>query len=151
LNGTFYKDALGTVGGTIGEGKASLAVVMNDTSKNATIDVEFKAGDTAAIAADRIAAALNDANLGFSVQKDDAGAYQIISQSNGKSGTDAASVLTSITFTDDGTEPSGVTLNAVTIGGTPVAAASSDVKSIDISNAAGAQSAILVIDDAMKS
>lgn len=156
LSGTYYKTAFtGATGTDIVAGKGTIELTLDDGSGTAvtkTVDVEFKDGDTADTATARIAAAINDANLGVSVQKDAEGDWQVISKGNGKTGTDAANALTSIgAFTPGDTDP-GVTFALITAETDPVDDTdnANNVKGIDISNAAGAQSAVLVIDDAIK-
>ena len=158
LTGTVYQtDWAAATGTDIVEGSGTIDVVLNNngTAETVSIDVSFREGDSAEVANDRIAAALNDANLGFSVQKDADGAYKIISGTNGETGTGQASRLTSIGAFTAGTDDPGVTFAAITAETDPLdgTAATNDnnVKGIDISNAAGAQKALLLIDDAIAS
>lgn len=152
LKGSYFKTEMTAATGTdIIAGSGTMEVELDDGTKK-SIEVAFKDGDTADMANERIAAALNDANLGFSVQKDADDKYQIISKSNGKSGTDLAPAVKSIgAFTAGDADP-GVTFAAITMGTDAVDDTDNgnNVKGIDISNAAGAQSAVLVIDDAIK-
>ncbi len=158
LTGKFYKTAFGAAtGATIVEGKGTVTLKVNDGvtagGVDKVVDVAFKEGDDAATATARIAAAINDANLGVSVQKDGAGAWQVISKAGKDNTGAAANSLVSIGAFVAGTPDPGVTFNAVTASTTAVVAGTTNannVKGIDISNAAGAQSAILVIDDALK-
>ena len=153
LDGTFFKTALGAATGTITEGKGSLALVFSDGAtppvpSTTTLTFETKAGDTPAQVTDKIAAAINDANLGVSVQKDSAGVYQVLSGASEKS--DTVNALTSITFTDGATtDATGATFGPVTT--TTTASTANSVKDIDITSAFGAQSAIMVIDEAIAS
>lgn len=159
LEGTFFKTALGATpvavpagppaGATEGEGKITLTFTDGATSPTTTtVDVTFetKAGDTASQVTDKIAAAINDANVGVSVQKDSNGDYQILSGASKESATTNA--LTTIAFTDGaGDDATGVTFTAPTMA--TAASATNSVKEIDITSAFGAQSAIMVIDEAI--
>ncbi|PAU87769.1 flagellin [Pseudomonas sp. WN033] len=142
LDGTFFESALGAAGAATADGSLELTLVFEDID-DVVINVDIKNGETADQVTDKIAAAINDLNLGVGVLKDGADAYQVIS---GAAQDGTSNALTSITMTDaDGT---GVTFTAVTASTT--AATANTVKDIDITNAAGAQSAILVIDEAIK-
>ncbi|WP_188981351.1 flagellin [Pseudomonas matsuisoli] len=153
LKGNYFKTEFteATAADGVKAGSGTIEVTLDDDTTK-TIDVTFKDGDSVDMANERIAAALNDANLGFSVQKDKEGAYQIISKSNGKSGDDMAAAVKSIGAFTAGDNDPGVTFAAITMGTDAVDATdnANNVKGIDISNAAGAQSAVLVIDDAIK-
>ncbi|MGN5519496.1 flagellin [Halopseudomonas sp. Lyrl_26] len=150
MAGNFFTQALGSVTVPNAEdavdGVAELTVTV-DGKDPVVLSVELKATDTAEQAEDKFAAALNDANLGFSVQKDENGAWTILS---GAKGDDPdASAVTSIEFAE-GTA-TGVTFTDIDgTAATRAAVTENRVKDIDISNALGAQSAIMVIDDAMK-
>jgi flagellin len=147
LEGTFYQTAFASgAGGAASGGTATVALVFSDTTRNTTLSVELAAGDTATEVTDKLAAAINDANLEVGVHKDAAGVYQVINK--GDADTPTTSALTSITFTDGtGADATGATFAAVS---PTTAVADNTVKDIDITNAAGAQSAVLVIDDALK-
>ncbi|AQZ94992.1 flagellin [Halopseudomonas phragmitis] len=142
LEGDFFRTALGAAGPATADGTLEFTLVFEDID-DVEITVDVKDGDTGAVVADKIAAAINDLNLGVGVLKDENGAYQIIS---GVAEDGTSNALTSITMDD--ADGSGVTFTAVTASTTAVAANS--VKDIDITSAAGAQSAILVIDEAIK-
>src|SRR3989344_4587480 len=159
LTGVYYKSAFGdaTAAGDIVAGTGTVTLMMND-GKTAggvakTVDVDFKAGDSAETATARIAAAINDANLGISVQKDGDGAWQVISKAGKDDSGDPANALVSIAFeAKTGATDPGVALTTITAETDPVDDTDdgNNVKGIDISNAAGAQAAVLVIDDALK-
>ncbi len=160
LTGKYYKTAfVAATGDDIVAGKGTITLTVNDGVTDGgvekVIDVEFKEGDTAETATARIAAAINDANLGVSVQKDGEGEWQIISKA-GKDGDGAVanSLVTIGAFVPDDDADPAVTFGEITASTDAVAAADGDnadnVKGIDISNAAGAQAAVLVIDDAIK-
>ncbi|WP_226687920.1 flagellin [Stutzerimonas stutzeri] len=148
LNGKYYTASFGDATGTApltASGTISMTVTVNtDTGVTSGITVSAavkKGDDTAAITA-KLAAAINDANIGLSVQKDENDAFQIVSKTT-SDGSEA--VFDSLTLSDaDGT---GVTLGAI---GTVTEVADNKISDIDISSAAGAQGAVLVIDDAIK-
>ena len=147
LEGDFFRQAFGTATGpATADGEVSLALVFADTTKNQTVTAQIKSGDTAAQITDKLAAAVNDANLGVGVLKDGNDAYQIISKADETDPT--KSDLQSITFSDS-TPASGAGFTTVDLSAATAVSANS-VKDIDITSAAGAQSAILVIDEAIK-
>ena len=148
LEGNFFKSAFGNAtAGAASGGTATVTLAFSGTTPAATLDVELAAGDTVAEVTDKLAAAINDANLEVGVHKDAAGAYQVISK--GDATTSTINALTSITFADGaGADATGATFTTVTASTT--AETANSVKDIDITNAVGAQSAVLVIDDALK-
>ena len=146
LNGDFFTQALGTVTAATVDGVAKLSVTVDGITDPVVLDVQMKAGDTDAQAADRVAAALNDANLGFSVQKASDDALTILS-----SGTDAVPPVSKVTTI---TLAAGTATTAAmgTLDGADAVRATAvqnRVKDIDVSSALGAQSAIMVIDEAI--
>ncbi|MBT1120878.1 flagellin [Stutzerimonas nitrititolerans] len=154
LDGTYFKQAFAaaTAGATSG-GVGTVSITTSNaanggTARTVTVDVALKAGDSASVVTDKIAAAVNDANIGIGISKDADGALQAIVRADSEGGV----AVTGITFADGtGDKATGATMGAVTIADTTkVAANQSRVKDIDISNAAGAQAAVLVIDDAIK-
>ncbi|MDT4858249.1 A-type flagellin [compost metagenome] len=80
------------------------------------------------------------------VHKDGDGVYQIINKADPDDAT--ASNLTDIAFDD--TDTTGATFTDVDLSAA-VASTANTVKDIDITDVAGAQAAVLVIDDAIKS
>ncbi|WP_278452775.1 flagellin [Stutzerimonas kunmingensis] len=148
LNGKYYTASFGDATGTApltASGTISMTVTVNtDTGVTSGITVSAavkKGDDTAAITA-KLAAAINDANIGLSVQKDESDKFQIVSKTT-SDGSEA--VFDSLTISDaDGT---GVTLGTI---GAVTEVADNKISDIDISSAAGAQGAVLVIDDAIK-
>lgn len=154
LDGTYFKQAFaaatdGAASGGVGTVTITTSAAANGgTARTVTVDVALKAGDTASVVTDKIAAAVNDANIGIGISKDAGGALQAIVRADSEGGV----AVTGITFADgSGDKETGATMGAVTIADTTkVAANQSRVKDIDISNAAGAQAAVLVIDDAIK-
>lgn len=151
LEGTYFKQAFGDASaGATTSGSVTVSITTSDTAASPTktvdINVALKAGDTTEVVTDKIAAAINDANLGIGISKDETGAYQSIIRAD----SDGGVAVTGITVAD-GTPATGATMGTVTFtAANKVAADDSTVKAIDISNAAGAQSAVLVIDDAIK-
>ncbi|WP_313290151.1 flagellin [Stutzerimonas nitrititolerans] len=154
LEGTYFKQAFaaatdGAASGGVGTVTITTSAAANGgTARTVTVDVALKAGDSADVVTDKIAAAVNDANIGIGISKDENGDLQAIVRADSEGGV----AVTGITFTDGtGDKETGAAMTAVTIDDTTqVAAGSSRVKDIDISNAAGAQAAVLVIDDAIK-
>ena len=147
LEGTFYQKAFtAATAGATAAGEVTLALVFTDTSKNVTLNVQLEAGDTAAQVTDKFAVAINDANLGVGVHKDAAGAYQLISR--GDADNPAVSDLLSVTYADNAT-PTGAAFAAVTIAPGD-AAANNSVSDIDITTVLGAQSALMVVDEAIR-
>ena len=153
LKGTYFKadvasGSFATVGasGVTAAGVGTVTIVKSDGASG-TVDVSFKVGDDQDAVDAKIAAAINDANLGVGINKNADGDYEAVVRAD----ADGDAAVTSISFASGGTL-SGVTgatgLEAADI--TQVAADDSTVKKIDISSAAGAQSAVLVIDDAIK-
>ncbi|OSO72681.1 flagellin [Stutzerimonas stutzeri] len=146
LSGTYFElstdavevgdDDVGAVKGDVG-----IAIVLSDGS---TVDVKatMKGGETAKQAAEKVAAAINDANVGVGAFVDDDGKIEYVA----KADKDGASVLTSITFTAGDT-----TLTLADVADADmVEATANKVSEIDITDAKGAQAAVLVIDDAIK-
>lgn len=145
LEGTYFETAFGTAGAATASGSVEMTIShsVNGTATTTTVSANVKKGDDAAAVTAKLAAAVNDANVGVSVQKDENDAYQVISAADQDGSTP---IFTTATMSDaDGT---GVTFSTVT--GSSTAVASATVNDIDISNAAGAQSAVLIIDDAIK-
>ncbi|WP_312480600.1 flagellin [Stutzerimonas nitrititolerans] len=160
LTGTYYKADFGSgatvaSGGSISAGEETINIVLSKDDGNTetkSVKVSFKEGDTADDATNRIAAAINDANVGVGILKNADGALEIITKGNGATGSGAASVLSSVTMASGGS--AGVTWAGIASGDAPQKVENTDdantIKEIDISNAAGAQSAVYVIDDAIK-
>jgi flagellin len=145
LEGNFFKSAFGTATAGASSGGTATVSLAFSSAPAATLDVKLAAGDTTAQVTDKIAAAINDANLEIGVHKDSLGAYQVISK--GDATTSTTNALTSITFADGSpaTNAAFTTVTAATMAST-----AKTVNDIDITNAAGAQAAVLVIDDALK-
>ncbi|MCQ4323083.1 flagellin [Stutzerimonas stutzeri] len=156
LKGSFYKTAVDTTtptavatDGSFVAGTATATLTL-DSGDEVTVDFDIKKGDDADAINAKFAAAVNDANVGVSMQKDSEGAYQIVSKAN-KDGDGPEVATIAVAAKTDGTL-AGVTFGAAT---TTIDAAADlvtadSVKDIDISDAVGAQAAVLVIDDAIK-
>lgn len=148
LTGTYYSGAGGavtkpTASGTV---KISIGRAAVDGAPGGTteVSVDLKGTETAEVAASKIAAAINDANVGVGAFAS-GGSISYVS----KAGLNGSDVKTSAV--------SGISINAGTTGvGTGANAATftkedaKKVADIDISTSKGAQSAVLVIDDAIK-
>ncbi|MEZ3136810.1 flagellin [Stutzerimonas kunmingensis] len=152
LEGTYFKEAFSdataaaTSGGVGTVSITTSAAAGGGTAKTVTVDVALKAGDDVDTVTAKIAAAVNDANIGIGISKDADGNLQAII----KADSDAGVAVTGITFADGtGDKATGATMTAVDFSAA-TAEADGSVKDIDISSAAGAQSAVLVIDDAIK-
>ncbi|AFM33542.1 MULTISPECIES: flagellin [Stutzerimonas stutzeri subgroup] len=153
LTGSYYKaefdDAGLALAGTFEGGTLKAAITVDGVTAPVEVEFDVKATDDADAVMAKFAAAVNDANLGVSIQKDADEAWQIVSKSNAAGN---GALVTNVEF--DANSVTGVTpptaadvdLDAAT----KVAAANSTVKAIDIGDAVGAQAAVLVIDDAIK-
>jgi len=133
----------GTPGTPPAAGEVTLTITLSDSSTT-TVIAEMKGGETARQAADKIAAAVNDANVGVGAfVNEDTNAIEYVA----KADDSGASVLTSITATAGTT---GLTTLGATTAAGMAAANENTVSEIDITTAKGAQAAVLVIDDAIK-
>ncbi|VXB91476.1 A-type flagellin [Pseudomonas sp. 8AS] len=145
LKGNFFETVFGSATAVAtASGTATLTLDFSGSTANVVLDVALKTTDTTADITDKLAAAINDANLGVGVHKDSAGAYQVVSK--GDATTPTTNALTSITFA------AGTATGAAfaTVTGNSTASTSNTVGKIDITDAAGAQEAVLVIDDALQ-
>ncbi len=152
LEGTYYQGAFGEVAaGTVtasGNATVSIGTVSSDgTPKTVSVKVALKVGDDEDTITAKIAAAVNDANVGVGVNKDETGTLQATIKDSGQAV--AAPAVSAIAVDLTGATGAGTfTPLAFTAAGNK--AAENTVNDIDISSAAGAQSAVLVIDDAIK-
>ncbi len=146
LKGTYYTQTLGTSGAAAGAGDVKIAIATAGGTFNAT--ATLKDGDDAKAVGAKLAAAINDTNSGIGAFSDDAGAITIISKAD-NSGATPANSLTTLTLT----APAAViaTVGTVTAADddAPVATGNS-VSDLDLTTAKGAQTAVLIIDDAIK-
>lgn len=144
-----YSTASGTVAGTIpGSGgtveiTVSGAAVDGAASGTTTIKVELKGGETVEQATAKIAAGINDANIGIGAFVDGTTISYVNSVGENASGA-ATSSITGVAVSGAGISAGGFTTS------TMVSGSSGSVENIDISTAKGAQAAVLVIDDAIK-
>ena len=127
LNGTYFT---ATGGGAVTAATASgtVDIAIGITGGSAVnVKVDMKGNETAEQAAAKIAAAVNDANVGIGAFTDGA-QISYVSKASADGTTSAVSGAGTTTFTE----------------------ANDTVAKIDISTAKGAQSAVLVIDEAIK-
>ena len=153
LKGAYY-EAAGpaiTIPGAPGviAGDVTVTVVTAGSGSSA-LTATMKGGETANQVAEKVAAAVNDANIGVSAflkAGTTTGELEYVSKA-AASGT--AGELTSVTLSIPATGGStGIAGGAVIAAGVTAVAANT-VNDIDITTAKGAQGAVLVIDDAIK-
>nr|WP_243701686.1 flagellin [Pseudomonas aeruginosa] len=112
------------------------------------VKVDMKGNETAEQAAAKIAAAVNDANVGIGAFSD-GDTISYVSKA-GKDGSGAiTSAVSGVVIADTGSTGVG-TAAGVAPSATAFAKTNDTVAKIDISTAKGAQSAVLVIDEAIK-
>ena len=129
-------------------GDVSIAVVTASGTSNLT--ATLKGGETANQVAEKVAAAVNDANIGVSAflkAGTTTGELEYVSKT-AASGT--AGELTSVTLSIPATGGSTGIGGGAVISANVTAVTANTVKDIDITTAQGAQGAVLVIDDAIK-
>ena len=160
LNGTFYKASSTAVAaattGTAPDivpatkaGDITVSLTLESSAEPVALTVTMKGTETAKEAAAKIAAAVNDANVGVGAFAQDDGTIDYISKAVTKTDGTVAQQLKTVTIAD--TDTTGYTGGLVEADDVVAAtAAESTVKAIDISTSEGAQSAVLVIDDAIK-
>lgn len=149
LKGSFYT-ATGaattfTASGAASTGSITIntAAVNGAASGSTVVSVNFKGNETAEQATAKIAAAINDANIGVGAFADGTSISYIAKAGENASGV-ATSSITGITFGGTATGAANVASFSASASG------DSRVSDIDISSASGAQAAVLVIDDALK-
>jgi flagellin len=143
LKGDFYTQS-GTAftGTSTASGSVSVAIVTTGTAGGTTtVTFDVASGATAASVQESAVKAVNDSNTGLFAYG--SSATNVISQYN--DATPPVNNLTSITFTLTGA--SGLTTGGTVNGA--ATATSSDVNSLDITTAEGAQKAVLVVDQAL--
>ncbi|MFZ2290344.1 MAG: flagellin [Halopseudomonas yangmingensis] len=144
LEGNYFTGTTAGVAaaGAATAGEAAIAVTLSTGAVNVTATIAD--GDTNKQALEKIAAAVNDANVGVGafVEVDPGDPENVLIKYVSKENDAGASLLTLV----------AVTGGAVGLGDITSTSASTDnsVKDIDITTAAGAQAAVLVIDDAIK-
>lgn len=149
LKGNFFNGtsaaAVGVPAGPPAEaakGEATLTITLSDSS-TVEVTAQMKGGETARQAAEKLAAAVNDANVGVGAFVNDDNEIEYVA----KADKDGASILTSVAFAAGDT---GITGGGVIATADLTAQTANTVKEMDITTAKGAQEAVLVIDDAIK-
>ncbi|HCF4249638.1 TPA: flagellin [Pseudomonas aeruginosa] len=140
LNGTYFKADGGAVTAATASGTVDIAIGITGGSA-VNVKVDMKGNETAEQAAAKIAAAVNDANVGIGAFTDGAQ----ISYVSKASADGTTSAVSGVAITDTGSTGAGTAAGTTTF-----TEANDTVAKIDISTAKGAQSAVLVIDEAIK-
>lgn len=141
LNGTYFKaDGGGAVTAATASGTVDIALGITGGS-TVNVKVDMKGNETAEQAAAKIAAAVNDANVGIGAFSDG----DTISYVSKASADGTTSAVSGVVITDTGSTGAGAAASPSTF-----TEANDTVAKIDISTAKGAQSAVLVIDEAIK-
>lgn len=141
LKGDYYGDNAITAftGTATAAGKVDITATVNGNA--ATFSVDVAIGDTGAQVTTKVMTAINDSNIGLGAF-DNAGAITVVSEEN-TAGT--ANALSALTFAST---PAGLTAGTFTAD----AAVNTDkISAVDISTVKGAQTGVLVIDQALKS
>ncbi|HGT3031296.1 TPA: flagellin [Pseudomonas aeruginosa] len=142
LNGTYFKADGGAVTAATASGTVDIAIGITGGSA-VNVKVDMKGNETAEQAAAKIAAAVNDANVGIGAFSD-GDTISYVSKA-GKDGSGAiTSAVSGVVIADTGSTGVGAP------SATAFAKTNDTVAKIDISTAKGAQSAVLVIDEAIK-
>lgn len=145
LNGTYFKADGGAVTAATASGTVDIAIGITGGSA-VNVKVDMKGNETAEQAAAKIAAAVNDANVGIGAFSD-GDTISYVSKA-GKDGSGAiTSAVSGVVIADTGSTGVGT---AAGVAATAFAKTNDTVAKIDISTAKGAQSAVLVIDEAIK-
>lgn len=124
---------------------SSIKVTMTVNGKDTIVEAKLKKGDTAKDVNQAIATAINDANVGAGAFLQEDGSIKVVSGYD-DAGTENA--LTAITI--DTSAASGVSATAPTFTAA-TGPTSTTVAALDISTVRGAQNAVSVIDQAIKS
>ncbi|MCS9264956.1 flagellin, partial [Pseudomonas aeruginosa] len=141
LNGTYFTaNGGGAVTAATASGTVDIAIGITGGSA-VNVKVDMKGNETAEQAAAKIAAAVNDANVGIGAFTDGAQ----ISYVSKASADGTTSAVSGVAITDTGSTGAGTAAGTTTF-----TEANDTVAKIDISTAKGAQSAVLVIDEAIK-
>lgn len=141
LEADFYEQTLAAAtGAATASGDATIAITIDGDLTTLTFAVEN--GESAADFNERVAAEINDANLGIGAFIADDGSMNILSSQN----SDGENVLDTLVVT----APAGLTVGTVTAAADN-AATTETVNDIDITTAEGAQKALLVIDESISS
>ena len=149
LKGSYYTASGGATTFATGSSASTGSVTINTAAVNGAasgetkITVNFKGNETAEQAAAKIAAAVNDANIGVGAFVD-GDKISYVARSGVDASGAATGSITSISFDGAASGATAVTAFEASASG------DSRVSDIDISSASGAQAAVLVIDDALK-
>ncbi|WP_339485875.1 flagellin [Pseudomonas sp. EL_65y_Pfl2_R95] len=142
LTGDYFEGDIAAAAGAATD-DGTLDVTITLASGDVTVvSAAIKKGDDAAAIGGKVAAAINDSNIGVGAFADDTGAISFLS----KADADGADILTSIAVAA-GTDDPGAITGTVTAG---TAATANKISDLDISTAKGSQAAVLIIDDALK-
>ncbi|KAB0548726.1 flagellin [Pseudomonas argentinensis] len=149
LKGSYYTASGGATTFATGSSASTGSVTINTAAVNGAasgetkITVNFKGNETTEQAAAKIAAAVNDANIGVGAFVD-GDKISYVARSGVDASGAATGSITSISFDGAASGATAVTAFEASASG------DSRVSDIDISSASGAQAAVLVIDDALK-
>jgi flagellin len=147
LDGRYYEQTLSaTVPGlTPTTGKVDIAITLAD-GKAYTVQADLKEDDDAEAINAKIAAAINDSNVGVGAFLQADNSINVVSTQT----SDEKNNLASIVITDNAADPTGVTAGTVTAAA-DTAFTEDSVSDININTAEGAQKAVLIIDEAIQS
>jgi flagellin len=148
LKGNYYSQNLAktTLAATPADGELSIAITPT-VGDAVTVKVNVSADDDEKAVNQKIAAAINDANVGVGAFVKDDNSIDIISTQT----SDDKNALKTLVISDGtGTKATGATAGTVTAAA-DTAASTDKISAIDISTSKGAQTAVLVIDQAIKS
>ena len=148
LKGETYEGSLAaaTVTGSGATAEAKVSVSMTVNGSSTTVTAQIKKGDDAKAVNQAIATAINDANVGVGAFLEADGSIKVMSGNN-ESGT--ANALTALSVDTTAASGAGVGGTAPTFTAA-TAATTTTVSSMDISTVKGAQTAVSVIDQAIK-
>ncbi|ARU89181.1 flagellin [Pseudomonas sp. M30-35] len=146
LKGAYYEQALGAtaVSGTPVDGKLDIALTTDQGAT--TFSVSIKAGDDEKAINQKIAAAINDTNSGIGAFVQDDNSINLISTQT----TDQTNAFTSLVITDNVAAPTGIAAPGTVTATADDAATTGSINDLDISDAEGAQKAVLLIDASLK-
>lgn len=123
-----------------------LDIAITTESGTFNVSAAINASDDAKAINQKIAAAINDANAGLGAFVQDNNSINIVSTQ----AADGGNTLTTLVVADRTADPTGATVGTVTAA-VDTAFTTDEVADIDITTAEGAQKAVLVIDNALKS
>jgi len=150
LKGTYYKADGGAVTAATASGTVKIAIGRAAVDGNAAsvtnVEVKMNGTETADQATAKIAAAVNDANVGVGAFV--SGSTITYVSRAGYNGEVPSAAVSGVSITDAGGTGVGTAGGAASL--TKAADDNLKVSKIDITTASGAQAAVLVIDDAIK-